>query len=229
MSGMKKFALQAGAKLLLQFLDNPKLGRFQVTIIGYVEGSSLMITAPMSNGSILLLREGQQFIVRLLSGTQIIGFNSEVLKVYNNPFSYVHLKPPIEVEQLNVRNAHRVELDLIASVNTIERDEESGKINRSSVSDAIASKINNMSTTGCQIQMVNPLPEESRELMISMKITVAEQERLLSIDAVVRSHREAEIENNIWHIYGLQFNELDDGRRLLLHGYVYEKLVKEIY
>lgn len=226
---MKKFSLQAGVKLQLQFLDETRRDRYQVTVIGYVEGHSLMITAPQKNGNFVLLREGQQLVIRLLSGTQIIGFNSEVLKAYNNPFSYVHLKPPLEVEQLNVRNAHRVELKVISTIQNIERDEKTGDIIKLANNQSSSAIVNNMSTTGCQIQLLEPLPENYKELTISAKITVAEQERLLTMEAEVCSHRETEIDGKNWQLYGMKFNELDDDRRLLLNCFVYEQLVKEIF
>jgi len=229
MSGMKKFSLQSGVKLQLQFLDETRRDRYQVTVIGYVEGHSLMITAPQKNGNFVLLREGQQFVVRLLSGTQIIGFNSEVLKVYNNPFSYVHLKPPLEIEKLNVRNAHRVELKVIATIQNVERDEESGDIIKPAGNKSSSAIVNNMSITGCQIQLLEPLANDFKELTISAKITVAEQERILTMEAEICSHREAEIDEKNWQLYGMKFNELDDDRRLLLNCFVYEQLVKEIF
>lgn len=225
---MNNFGLQAGVKLQLQFADNLDRGRFHVAVIGYVEGRSLMISAPQTNGNLLLLREGERLIVRLLSGKQVIGFNSEITKIYNNPFSYVHLKPPEEVEQLNVRNAHRVELDIIASIYPVKLDENGEKI-KSKGDKAIAARINNISTTGCQVQLLQPLPESSSELMINTKIIVVEQERLLSLDAVIRSHREVVSEDKTWHLYGLEFSEMDDDRRLLLNCFVYEKLVKDFY
>lgn len=226
---MKKLSLQSGVKLQLQFLDETRRDRFQVTVIGYSEGHSLMITAPQKNGNFILLREGQQFVVRLLSGTQIIGFNSEVLKAYNNPFSYVHLKPPLEVEQLNVRNAHRVELKVITTIYNIERDEENGEINKPAGNKSTSAIVNNMSTTGCQIQVLEALPGEYKELMINAKINVAEQERILTLEAEICSHREAEIDGKNWQLYGMKFNKIDDDRRLLLHCFVYEQLVKEIF
>jgi c-di-GMP-binding flagellar brake protein YcgR len=226
---MKNFSLQAGVKLQLQFLDETRRDRYQVTVIGYVEGHSLMISAPQKNGNYVLLREGQQFVVRLLSGTQIIGFNSEVLKVYNNPFSYVHLKPPLEVEQQNVRNAHRVELKVIASIQNIERDKENGEIIKSSDKKTTSAIVNNMSITGCQIQLLEALPEDYKELLISAKITVAEQERILTMEAEICSHREAEIDGKNWQLYGMKFNQMDEDRRLLLNCFVYEQLVREIF
>ena len=226
---MKKLSLQSGVKLQLQFLDETRRDRYQVTVIGYVESRSLMITAPQKNGNYILLREGQQFVVRLLSGTQIIGFNSEVLKVYNNPFSYVHLKPPLEVEQQNVRNAHRVELKIIASIQNIERDKKSGETIKPTDNKSTSAIVNNMSTTGCQIQLLQALPEDHKELLISAKITVAEQERILTMEAEVCSHREAEIDGKNWQMYGMKFSEMDDDRCLLLNCFVYEQLVREIF
>lgn len=226
---MKKFSLQSGVKLQLQFLDETRRDRYQVTVIGYIEGRSLMITAPQKNGNLLLLHEGQQFVVRLLSGKQIIGFNSEVVKVYNNPFSYVHLKPPLKVEQLDVRNAHRVELKVIASIHNIERDEKNAEIIKPSNNKSTSSIVSNISTTGCQIQIMEALRKDYKELMISAKITVAEQERILTLEAEICSHREMEIDGKNWQLYGVKFNKMNDDRRLLLNCFVYEQLVKEIF
>ncbi len=227
MSTAAHCALQAGVKLQLQFMDEPERGRFQVTVIGYVEGRSLMISAPVSNGHVLLLREGQHFIVRLLSGKRIIGFNSEVLKVYNNPFAYVHLKPPTEVEEFNVRNAYRVEMDVIATVCPLGQEGESGEPPRSG--DSIAAKITNMSITGCQLQMRKRLADENGPVRIFTRIEVAGQERMLSLEADIRSTREIGSGEKKWQVYGVQFRETGDDKRLLLNCFVYEKLVKELF
>jgi len=220
-------ALQAGVELQLQFADEPSRGRYKVTVIGYVEGRSLLITAPMMKGRVMLLREGQRFVVRLLSGKQIIGFDSEVTKVYNNPFPYIHLKPPSEIQQQVVRNAYRVSLNLIATVYAVERDEESGELNKPSFT--FAAKLSNMSTTGCQFQVLKQLPEKSKEVIISTKVTLVEQSRMLHLNAVICSHRSVEIKNKKWHVYGVKFIEVNDDKRLLLNFFVYEKLVQELF
>lgn len=224
--------LQAGETLQLQFIDDPGRGLFKVTVIGYVEGCSLIISAPKSNGHILLLREGQQFSVRLLSGKQIIGFESEVIKVYNNPFAYVHLKPPAEVMQYNVRNAYRVQINNIASVQLLEDDSEMSSEETASVKkqpETIAGKIVDMSTTGCLLKLIKKVPGNNNSLHISTKVTVAEQERLLNFEAVICSHREIEENNRLMHLYGMQFMDMNDDKRLLLHCYVNERLVHELF
>ncbi len=223
-------ALQAGDNLQLQFLDEPERGRYPVTVIGYVEDCSLMITAPKMHGHLLLLREGQQFVVRLLSGKQIIGFNSEVMKVYNNPFAYVHLKPPVEIQQCNVRNAYRVDVDNIASIQCAidnENIDAGNKPQQHKLADAYAAKILNMSTTGCQLQLLKMLPDGAKKIIISTKINVAEQERLLSLEAQICSCRDVEHDSKPAYLYGVQFIEINDDKRLLLNGFVYEKLVHE--
>jgi len=230
-------ALQAGDSLQLQFFDDPDRGRFRVTVIGYVDGCSLMISAPRMNGHILLLREGQQFVVRLLSGKQIIGFNSEVLKVYNNPFAYVHLKPPAEVLQYNVRNAYRVAVENIASVQVFETEKEmveAGELRKHSMEknpagEVISGKIHDMSTTGCLLQLIRKVPEKNNYITVATKITVAEQERLLGIDAEICSHKETLVDEQTLHMYGVKFLPMNDDKRLLLNCFVYEKLVRELF
>ena len=220
-------ALQAGTKLQLQFTNEPERGRYQVTIIGYVEGRSILTTAPVSKGNVILLREAQEFIVRTVSGKQIISFKSEVKKVYHNPFSYIHLKPPEEVAQLVIRNAYRVDMDVIASVYCVERNEQTGEL--SSPASSFSAKISNMSTTGCAFQMLDQLPENSKEIIVSTKVKVAEQEKMINVEGIIRSHRELKLEDEIWHVYGIEYNEMSDDKRLLLYCYVCEQLVRVLY
>jgi len=202
--------LQAGDSLQLQFVDYPERGNFMVTVIGYVDGCSLMISAPKMNGHILLLREGQQFSVRLLSGKQIISFQSEVLKVYNNPFSYVHLKPPAEVLQYNVRNAHRVQVDSIASIHQVISEDSSddpvGQHETRQV-ETIAGKILDMSTTGCLLQLIRQLPDSKSDISLSTKVVVAEQERLINLDAAICSYREEQVNDRDMYLYGVRLQK----------------------
>lgn len=218
--------LQAGDKLQLQFLEDPDRGRFQVTVIGYVEGVSLIISAPRHNGHIMLLREGQLFVVRLLAGKKIISFNSEVMKVYNNPFAYVHLKPPAEVLQVSVRNAYRVQMDNIASVQPLPSNEE--RETGAGAGKVIAGKIRDMSTTGCLLQLIKPLPADARHISVSTRVVVAEQERLLSFEGEIRSCREAMVNDRKMTLYGVEFGDMNDDKRLLLHCFVNERLVREL-
>jgi len=220
-------ALQAGDTLQLQFPGEPERGRYKVTVIGFVENCSLMITAPKKNGHILLLREGQQFVVRLLSGKQVIGFDSEVLKVYNNPFAYVHLKPPAQVQQCKVRNAYRVQVNNIASVQGINEKEE--ELLPESNKDTHAAKIIDISTTGCQLQVLKLLPDEIKKIVLSTRVEIAEQIRFLKLEAEICSRRECDYNNIKGYLYGIRFLEMNDDTRLLLNCFVYEKLVHDFF
>jgi c-di-GMP-binding flagellar brake protein YcgR len=213
--------LKIGDVLQLQFVDHPERGRFSVKVIGNLEGYSLIITAPANNGSLLMLKEGQQFIVRSLSGRQIMAFQAEVLKAYMVPYPHVHLRIQRAAEKLDVRNAHRVNVDLIAAVRPLVDGNEQASSSASIV---------DISTTGCLMRMHTPLDESVTAISLSLRFDVAEHNRTLHLPAQVCSHREVSDENaGVAHLYGVKFEDIEDDKRLMLYCYVYEQITHEVY
>ncbi len=217
--------------LQLQHLEDPERGRYHVKVIGLYEGIELIVTAPQANGNLLLLREGQQFIVRSLSGRQVVGFNAEVMKVYMNPYPYVHLRiPGGRLEHFDVRNAYRVDVSLIAAVKPLEKDlhdasqvVDNQKITTVSVVD--------ISTSGCQLRSSTELDPQLTHISLSVRIDVAQQVRTIQIPAEICSAREVydEAKDSFYHLYGVKFEEMEDDKRLVLYCYVYEQIALEMY
>ncbi len=221
--------VKIGDMLQVHFLDNPERGRFHVRVIGLQGGRNLIISAPASDGNLVLLREGQQFVVRSLAGKQVLGFVSEVVKCYMNPYPYVHLRTPGEIEQYDVRNAYRVDVELIASVNPLTASDDAAKPAKAGRS--LPAVVLNISTTGCLVKTLQALDESVEKLNLSLRVNVAEHSRTMQIGARICSRREqAEQENGEPHyLYGLEFEPMEDDRRLMLYCFVYEQIAHEIY
>ncbi len=176
----------------------------------------------MCDGSLLLLREGQQFVVRSLAGKQVLGFVSEVVKCYMNPYPYVHLRTPGQIEQYDVRNAYRVDVDLIAAVAPIHHGD--GELK------PLPAVMLNISTTGCLIKMAKTLDESVESLALSLRVNVAEHARTMQVNASICSHPEqTEPDADTDHLYGLAFDDMEDDRRLMLYCFVYQQIAREIY
>lgn len=221
--------VKIGDMLQVHFLDNPERGRFHVRVIGLQGGRNLIISAPASDGNLVLLREGQQFVVRSLAGKQVLGFISEVVKCYMNPYPYVHLRTPGEIEQYDVRNAYRVDVELIASVSPLSCDEDTSKPARTG--NSLPAVVLNISTTGCLVKTMQALDASSEKLSLSLRVNVAEHSRTMQIGARICTRREqSEQENSEPHyLYGLEFEPMEDDRRLMLYCFVYEQITREIY
>lgn len=224
----QKLNVKIGDIMQVQLMGNQARDRFTVSVIGLSEGRSLIITAPHTNGNVLMLHEGQQFVIRSLSGTQILGFAAEVLKTYMSPYPHVHLRIPSTLEYMNVRNAYRIDVDLIASVRSVIDDEEGDGHHDSD--DHVSAVMVNISSTGCMLKSDVPLNEQHKNLRITVRLNVADESKLLTLPAELCSHREQQGEDNeMHHIYGIKFEELEYDKRLLLYCYVYEQIAHEVY
>lgn len=224
--------VKIGDVLQLQMLEQPERGRFRVTVIGLHEGRNLIVSAPMSNGSLLLLREGQMFVVRSLTGKKVLGFRAEIVKCYMNPYPYVHLRIPGDIEEYDVRNAWRVDVELIASVSVLAVEQDGGEEEQQTKKErSLPALLQNISTTGCLIQLSDRLDESVSRLMLSLRVDVAEHNRTMKINACVCSHREQHDSESgkIQHLYGLRFEQMEDDHRLMLYCFVYEKIAHQIY
>ena len=219
--------VKIGDMLQIHFLDKPERGRFHVRVIGLQGGRNLIISAPMSDGNLLMLREGQQFVVRSLAGKQVLGFISEVVKCYMNPYPYVHLRTPGQIEQYDVRNAYRVDVELIAAVSPLADDDDAAQQSQYSLPGVVL----NISTTGCLLKAMQALDEDINRLSLSLRVDVAEHQRTMQIAARICSRRECSSQEDdvVDYHYGLEFEDMEDDRRLMLYCFVYEQIAHEIY
>ena len=208
----------------LQFVDHPERGRFLVKVYGYNEGQSLIVSAPVNaNGSLLLLKEGTQFVVRSLSGKQVLAFQAEVMRCCMVPYPYIHLRVQRAPERMDVRNAHRVDVEMIGSIKGIRVVD---GIESETV--AVTAVIRDISTSGCLLKLPQPLEEDISTLSVSLRFDVADHNRTLQLQAEICSHREIDGETQE-HLYGVKFVDIEDDKRLVLNCFVYERITHEVY
>jgi len=224
----QRLNVKIGDVLQLQLMNHSENNRFKVKVIGYCEGRSLIISAPHNNGNIIMLHEGQEFIVRSLSGTQILGFAAEVLKAYMSPYPHVHLKITSTLECMNVRNAYRIDVNLITSVKSVLSHNEVDT--RRDKENSVSAVMINISNTGCMLKSEVQFNKHLNKLRLTIRPSVADKSKLLTLPAEICSHREQRDKNSnkVHHIYGIRFNEMEYHKRLLLYCYVYEQIANEV-
>ncbi len=208
-----KFKL--GDVIQLQFVPDDGRGRLNTRIIGHAPGKSLIITAPTINGKMPLLRENQRFVIRMLQDSKVYGFESELLKFYSVPFPHVHLSHPEEVESIVVRGSRRVSTEQVVSVKDVNAQD-------------IKSSMLNTSATGALLQSKTQLGELDDHVSISAEFNIAGIQKYLRLDAIIRNISTPDENNTQDFRHGVEFADLTDDQKLVVHAYVYEQIVEQL-
>lgn len=209
--------LNIGDTLLLQFTADDHQRKHPTKVIGYLQGKSLVVTTPRIDGKVMLVREGQPLIVRMLSGNNMYGFNTQILATSLKPYAHLHLTYPQEIEKIVVRKAMRVSADLDVSVSCVSAD-------NPQQSQQFKGKVLDISTAGALISAAAVLGASGDLLSLTMRVPVAGVQKYIKVPAVIRSIREAEPEAGPERHYGVEFQLLEEMDNILLHGFVYEQL-----
>ncbi len=213
--------LQVGESIQLQPRDGEGGKRLHGKVIGYMPGRSLLVTTPRIKDKVMIIREGQPFVVRMMLGNRIVGFASTVLRVCARPYPYLHLSFPDEMEQIVVRQAQRVRVKLFASLKNDNPEFESEKPRSATIVD--------ISTSGAMVTSSEQLGEVDDEVILTCVFKIADTDKLLVIPALLRnvhsdlSHDEAREET---YYHGLEFKLKDQQDLIALYGFVYEHIVK---
>ena len=223
MENDNELILNAGDALQLQFYpptngDNEE--RYYVRVIGYLAGKSIIATVPVFEGKLMLLREGQQFTVRLISGSSVQAFITGLIKKSSSPYPYMHLSYPQNVESKVIRKAQRVNTRIIASAQNLEPGKEQIKTKSALLSD--------LSSAGALILSEDLLGDVGDMITVAVKLHVAEKDEYLTISAIIRRCLDKIDEAETQNRYGIEFQISDEREKLLIHGYVYEQLSKSM-
>ncbi len=169
------FKVKLGDHIQLQFIPADGRDRLNAKVIGHSPGRSLIISAPTSGNGLSILREGQLFVIRMLQGNKVYGFESSVLKYYTTPYPHVHLSQPSEVESIVVRGSRRVNAQHVVSV----QKEDAGN--------AISANMLNTSVSGALLQTDTILGELGDKLDISVALVVAGFQKYIRITGIIRN------------------------------------------
>lgn len=208
-----------GDTLQLQFSPGNSDERYYVKLIGFLENKSILVTTPRADGAPLRIAEKQKFIVRMISGNSAQGFSATTIFATTRPYPHLHLTYPEDLESITVRKAERVHCKLIVTVQNEEPERSLGEGKSASMQD--------ISTAGSQLFSAEALGESGDTITINSKITVAEIEQYLTISGKIRRVVDKSETKDGKYEYGIEFILLEDKDKLLLHGFVYEQMMKE--
>lgn len=206
-----------GDTLQLQFSPGNADDRYYVKLIGFLEDKSILVTTPRMDGSALKIPVEQRFIVRMISGNSAQGFTATALYSTTRPYPHLHLTYPTDLESITVRKAERVNCKLIVTVNNEESENSSDE--------GISATMQDISTAGSQLITLVPIGQKGQTITINSKVKVADIEQYLTITGIIRRVVEPENKGDKYE-YGIEFVLLEDKDKLLLHGFVYERMMK---
>lgn len=216
-------SLEVGDVLQLQFLGEDGDARYYVKVIGYLQDKSLLVTAPIVGGKLLFVKEGQRLAVRLLSGNSVVGFAASVLRNCARPYPYLHLSYPHDMQAIMVRKAQRVSLKVDGVVRRCLDD----STDADPQSQAVAVKVEDMSTSGALLVSPTFLAEKGDLVSVKMQVDVAGATEDLVLAAIIRNIREQELEDGGTQLlHGVEFKFTDRSESILLHAFVYEYLAR---
>lgn len=200
-----------GETLYLQQIDNPNI-RYSVQLIGFVKGKSIFVTAPMVDGKLEFVRDGQTFVVRAFSGKKAYAFASAALKSIHAPHPYLHLSYPKELRCTVVRRGVRVQVKLAATMVL-------GVAGRT-----VDMMLTDLSVGGASGIHKHVIGNKGEEGQIKFTVRAAEREETLSVKIALRSVMPSEQGDGFK--YGFEFLGMSSHDNLLVSAFVHQTLAE---
>lgn len=192
--------------------------RFSCRLIGCLPGRSILLSVPKQAGKLVRFRPGQKLVARLMVDNGIGIFASIVETQTADPYPILHISYPDNVSFKGIRGATRVAIDVSVQI-----------ANLTLISDQqFTGSVVDVSVTGARIEAAAAFGEIGHKIQVTMNVAVANINRDLVLEAIIRSRGEADPQNSGNLIaYGVEFIEPEEDKRLLLYAFVYAQIGSE--
>lgn len=211
---LDQIKLNIGDSIQLQYQTGNEQTRCFVTLIGYLEGKGIVVTNPVIDGNLMLVREGQHFVARLFSGKSAYAFSTSARRVTSAPYPHIHLEWPREVRGMVVRQSARSRIHIICHATGA-----SGK--------GHACVARDISIGGALIAANDKLGEIDEALTLKFRVKIGAGEHTLSLPCKIRSMNatRATAEEKATLLHGLAFDPLSDQDTLVISALLYQNVV----
>lgn len=207
---------QIGELVQLRLSSRRLQAYYSVRLIGYIKNQSMLVMTPMVAGVPLILKDGEQMEVRMVTGSNIYAFQTSIQRLCISPVHYMHLDYPVEVRTQTLRKSPWARASLSATVT----DAQGG---REVVS------IVNLSPDGAQLQAPVLLGEAGDALHLSFHADMDDMSTTLSLDATILHVHAAQTgqttDSNLLE-YGIAFRDVPAADALWLRGLVYRYIAE---
>jgi hypothetical protein len=197
--------LKVGDKIPIETVHSREIKskRLLAKIVGWSEGSSLLVSLSPQMIHAGLIKDNEQVLLRAFTGKTAFAFSTTVLKIEHFPFTYLHLSFPKKVEAVEVRSSFRHGVRLPATITTDGKADVSGDIL-------------DIGMTGVRIGTIEPLQDET-PIRLATQFELHEVPVSLDLHAQVRSSKSVPDAHGTAHYeYGMEFQNLQPNDRLIL-------------
>jgi c-di-GMP-binding flagellar brake protein YcgR len=195
--------------------------RFQVKVIGYVRGVSLLVTAPTdAKGFRLQVMDGETVVMRSFIGQNAFGFECTIIRIHKTPCEYLHLSFPDAIEGIVIRKAPRIRTRIIATVQNK---------NQGNASEPVSALISNISANGVALDTKRPLGSKGDVINLTFRVNLHNVDALLSVKGLIRAvltNCDAETSNPNPSHYGIEFIDLHPNDSVILQSMVYQNMIE---
>ena len=213
---VEELGLTFGDTLQIQIGDNDDQ-RYPVKFIGIHPAASIIVSAPITGkDKIYFVREGQMVTLRFVVKNVVSGFSTRVMLTRGQPYPYLHLEIPKEVQTVEVRKEVRVETDINSTI-----------INKTHNSPALTARMLNLSCSGGRIESKAKVALMDNILNITMPLVIDNIEKIVTMDCVVTYIKEDEQSHT--YLYGVNIEEIDVDDSVFLRGFIYQELLRSMH
>ena len=190
--------------------------RYGVNLIGSISGKSILVTAPVKDGKLVYLREGEAFIVRSLAGRRAYAFGTKLLKYQQSPHHYLHLSVPKDVRCTVIRRDVRVDVTLSAFL--------TGAADVAGI-DPFAIEVTDISVGG--VSGIGTRAAFAKDAIgrLRFRLHAANEDHNLDLAVVVRA-TEGNAEAGTVR-YGLEFTGLTPQEHLVLSAFIFQTVSEQ--
>jgi len=207
---------QVGELVQLRLLNRNLQANYSVRLIGYIKNQSILVMTPMVSGVPLILADGEQMEVRMVTGSNIYAFQTAIQRLCISPVHYMHLEYPAEVRAQILRKSPWARVNLGATVTNAQGGSE-------------IVRIVNLSPNGAQLHALPTMGEPGGELRLIFQAVMDELGTTLNLDATIMHvnipQTGAEAESNMLE-YGISFRDVSAPDALWLKGLVYRYIAE---
>ncbi|MGH8638867.1 MAG: flagellar brake protein [Burkholderiales bacterium] len=199
--------LKVGDRVQIAPPEQIGAGRLSATVVGWVEGKSLILTIPQTPAGRLCLHAGEYVVVRAFTGRSAFAFSCTVLRSTVKPCDYLHLSFPDRIDGVGVRSSPRFRLGLPARVKLAQGSE------------AIQVTIDNIGSTGALLVCDRPLGATGDSVEVAFDVVLHDVPVSLALRAQIKTADQAADAAHYRH--GVFFVEPSTNDRLILAALVW--------
>lgn len=202
---------QIGERVQFRLLNRDLQIYYTARLIGYIHQRSVLLTTPLVNGNPLILADGEQIEVRMVTGNNIYAFRAPIQRVCVSPVHYLHLDYPAEVRMQSLRRSPWASVNLSATAAIAEQRE--------------VVRIINLSPGGAQLQTTTKLGATGTGLRLAFPAEMDGLKTTLDIEATVLHAPAGETGSDSYE-YSIAFGNLSTADALWLKGLVYRYIAE---